>query len=154
MAVTIRHGTLAVNRPPEGIGSAMWDEAHDVPIASQEQAEIGTDTTTLMTPQRVAQAIDAQVAVIEGPQGADGASAYDVAVAEGFEGDEQAWLASLVGPQGEKGDTGDQGPQGEPGQNGLNGADGQNVTITTFTDEGAFNAATAGPLELLVLLDA
>jgi hypothetical protein len=28
------------------------------------------------------------------------------------------------------------------------------VTITTFTDEAAFNAATAGALELLVLLDA
>ena len=31
-------------------------------------------------------------------------SAYGLAVKRGFSGDEQAWLASLVGPQGEKGD--------------------------------------------------
>ena len=37
----------------------------------------------------------------------DGLSAYEVAVANGFVGDETAWLASLVG------DTGPQGPQGE-----------------------------------------
>jgi hypothetical protein len=43
------------------------------------------------------------------PQGDPGASAYEVAVAEGFVGDETAWLASLVGPQG------DQGPQGDAG---------------------------------------
>ncbi len=42
-----------------------------------------------------------------------GASAYDVAVAQGFEGTESEWLTSLkgkngdVGPQGDKGDKGD-----------------------------------------------
>jgi hypothetical protein len=52
----------------------------------------------------------------EGPQGdpgnpgADGASAYDIAVDEGFVGDESAWIASLKG---------DQGPQGEPGGGGI-----------------------------------
>jgi hypothetical protein len=38
--------------------------------------------------------------------GSDGPSAYDVAVAEGFVGDEAAWLASLVGPQGNPGASG------------------------------------------------
>ncbi len=33
-----------------------------------------------------------------------GASAYEIAVANGFEGDEAAWLASLKGGKGEKGD--------------------------------------------------
>jgi len=50
-----------------------------------------------------------------GPTGATGPaglSAYEVAVADGFGGDETAWLASLVGAQGE---TGGQGPQGDPG---------------------------------------
>lgn len=35
-----------------------------------------------------------------GPPGADGLSAYEVAVDNGFIGDEAAWLASLVGPAG------------------------------------------------------
>lgn len=41
----------------------------------------------------------------------DGASAYEVAVAEGFEGSAEEWLASLIGPRG---------PQGEPGSNNWN----------------------------------
>jgi hypothetical protein len=36
----------------------------------------------------------------EGPQGVDGASAYDVAVTNGFTGTETEWLASLVGADG------------------------------------------------------
>ena len=39
-------------------------------------------------------------------QGEQGISAYAVAVAGGFVGDEAAWLASLVGPQGDMGNTG------------------------------------------------
>jgi hypothetical protein len=47
-----------------------------------------------------------------GPAGADGDSAYAVAVAEGFVGDEAAWLASLVGATGATGATGPTGPTG------------------------------------------
>ena len=36
-----------------------------------------------------------------------GKSAYDIAVAHGFKGDEQAWLDSLRGPKGDPGDKGD-----------------------------------------------
>lgn len=67
------------------------------------------------------------VAGVSNVSGADGASAYEVAVAEGFVGDEAAWLASLVGPEGEsgpkgdKGDPGEQGPQGDPGEQGVQG---------------------------------
>lgn len=42
--------------------------------------------------------------------GKEGASAYEVAVAQGFRGSEAEWLASLVGPQGEPGPEGPQGP--------------------------------------------
>ena len=69
-----------------------------------------------------------------GAKGDDGDSAYEVAVSEGFVGDESAWLLSLkgekgdkgdkgdtgdVGPQGTQGETGEQGPQGPAGTNGL-----------------------------------
>lgn len=45
-----------------------------------------------------------------GPAGEDGASAYEVAVANGFVGSEEAWLDSLVGEAGPQGETG---PSGE-----------------------------------------
>lgn len=57
--------------------------------------------------------LDARVTALEeGGIGAAGASAYDLAVANGFEGTEAEWLASLVGPQGDKGDTGATGADG------------------------------------------
>ena len=62
---------------------------------------------------------------ISKPTGENGLSAYEIAVANGFEGTEAEWLASLVGPQGPagpKGDTGEtgaQGIQGKPGNDGY-----------------------------------
>lgn len=46
---------------------------------------------------------------LQGPKGDNGKSAYEVAVDEGFAGDEQEWLDSLIGPKGDKGDKGDPG---------------------------------------------
>ena len=57
-----------------------------------------------------------------GPQGADGKSAYQIAVEHGFSGTEAEWLASLKGPIGETGPQGIQGPQGERGPAGADGA--------------------------------
>ena len=51
-----------------------------------------------------------------------GKSAYAIAVAHGFKGDEQAWLDSLRGPQGPEGVPG---PQGEPGTQGNPGPKGE-----------------------------
>lgn len=59
-----------------------------------------------------------------GPAGADGKSAYEVAVAEGFIGDEAAWLASLVGPAGADGQDGQPGADGAPGTDGAPGQPG------------------------------
>jgi microcystin-dependent protein len=61
----------------------------------------------------------------DGSDGADGDSAYEVAVAEGFAGDESAWLASLIGEKGDTGDTGATGPQGEKGDTGDTGPAGE-----------------------------
>jgi hypothetical protein len=60
----------------------------------------------------------------DGIDGIDGASAYEVAVANGFVGTEAAWLESLIGPQGETGATGATGPQGPAGADGVDGVDG------------------------------
>lgn len=48
-------------------------------------------------------------------QGVPGESAYDVAVAEGYEGTEAEWLASLKGADGDIGPQGETGPAGAPG---------------------------------------
>lgn len=47
---------------------------------------------------------------LPGSKGDDGTNAYELAVAGGFVGTEQDWLASLRGAKGDKGDVGDEGP--------------------------------------------
>jgi hypothetical protein len=79
-----------------------------------------------------------------GGAGADGLSAYEVAVANGFSGDEAAWLASL---------------EGTDGTNGTNGIDGAGVvyygqltsdyTLTSTTaEQKLFNFSTNGAITL------
>jgi len=66
---------------------------------------------------------------VAGADGQDGLSAYEIAVAEGFIGNEATWLASLVGAAGIDGTNGTNGQDGAPGaagQDGAPGADGQN----------------------------
>jgi hypothetical protein len=64
------------------------------------------------------------VAGANGTDGEDGASAYEVAVINGFVGNETQWLASLKGEKGDPGDQGIQGVQGEQGIQGIPGATG------------------------------
>lgn len=52
-------------------------------------------------------------------QGAEGLSAYQIAVENGFEGSETEWLTSLKGEQGKTGATGPEGAQGKPGVKGA-----------------------------------
>lgn len=57
-----------------------------------------------------------------------GLSAYEVAVANGFDGTVEEWLLSLEGPQGPQGEVGLTGPQGEqgiPGEQGPQGTPGE-----------------------------
>lgn len=70
----------------------------------------------------------------KGDTGANGASAYDVAVATGFDGTEEEWIASLVGEQGPQGAVGPQGPQGLQGPKGDAGPQGpQGEAGPTYT---------------------
>jgi hypothetical protein len=91
-----------------------------------------------------------------GLTGAAGASAYEVAVANGFEGDEAAWLASLegpAGPAGADGAPGAAGADGAPGAAGAAGADGADgasayevaVANGFVGDEAAWLASLVGP---------
>lgn len=66
---------------------------------------------------------------VPGPTGPTGASAYEIAVENGFTGTETEWLASLKGDPGPQGETGPAGPQGEPGPQGPQGEPGG---VTSF----------------------
>ena len=59
-----------------------------------------------------------------GPQGIDGKSAFQVAVANGYSGTESQWLATLKGLKGDKGDQGNPGVAGTDGQPGTPGSQG------------------------------
>lgn len=63
---------------------------------------------------------------LDGTNGQNGLSAYEIAKNGGFIGTEEDWLESLKGEQGEKGEQGIQGIQGEKGQNGKDGTNGTN----------------------------
>lgn len=61
---------------------------------------------------------------LKGDKGDNGASAFEIAVANGFKGTETEWLASLKGKDGAKGEKGDTGATGKEGARGADGAKG------------------------------
>jgi len=66
-----------------------------------------------------------------GLTGSTGASAYAIAIANGFVGTEEEWIESLVGPQGETGPAGPPGADSEFTTNIFPNIYGQNVRIAT-----------------------
>lgn len=72
-----------------------------------------------------------------GVDGDDGASAYEIAVANGFEGDEATWLLSLVGETGATGAQGEKGDTGEMGMTSLFSVDivGDDLILSYSTEE-------------------
>lgn len=64
-------------------------------------------------------------AIIGGGGGANGKSAYELAIEEGFEGTLTEWLESLEGKPGPAGPQGPEGPRGQDGQSGNDGRDGK-----------------------------
>ena len=74
--------------------------------------------------------------------GLKGESAYELAVQEGFEGTEEEWLASLVGPQGPQGIQGIQGEQGIQGIQGEQGIQGNTGSSVEYPFELVNNETT------------
>ena len=84
----------------------------------------------------------------EAEKGADGKSAFEIAVENGFVGTETEWLESLKGSDGKDGidgkdgaigPQGEQGPpgvDGQPGKDGLNGSDGRDGQPGKDGDDG------------------
>jgi hypothetical protein len=63
--------------------------------------------------------------------GVNAVTAYEIAVANGFVGTEQQWLASLVGGQGPQGATGSAGSTGATGPQGPSGPNAVSTSTTT-----------------------
>lgn len=79
---------------------------------------------------------------LDGTNGQNGLSAYEIAKNGGFIGSEDEWLASLKGEKGEQGEQGIQGIQGvqgekgERGEKGQNGADGIGIANSEINKNG------------------
>jgi len=107
--------------------------------------------------------IDIQCGGGGGGQGSNGASAYEVAVSQGFVGDESAWLASLVGPKGDTGTAGAagsdgargaQGPKGDTGAAGSQGLKGDTGSQGLKGDTGAAGPAGTASTDLNIQISA
>ena len=72
-------------------------------------------------------ALCASCVVVLASCGEAGESAYQIAVRNGFEGDEAAWLESLKGAKGADGAEGAKGDNGKDGDDGADGANGKSA---------------------------
>ncbi|MBQ8741196.1 MAG: collagen-like protein [Clostridia bacterium] len=123
---------LRLNDKPEGIKKD--DENYESITGLVEVVKAKAD--------EVADTVDTAVARLEKTAKITfGKSAYQVAVENGFEGDDSDWLASLKGEKGDVGPRGIQGIQGEPGAQGVQGLQGEKgekgdaFTYDDLTDE-------------------
>ena len=100
----------------------------------------GVDYWTESDKQEIIEAAKQEVA-----EGAQGKSAYEVALDNGFVGTEEEWLASLVGPAGEIGPVGPQGVPGVPGKDGEQGLPGRDGIDGKPGKDGISPTATVEP---------
>lgn len=84
---------------------------------------------------------------LAGQDGANGKSAYEVAVDNGFEGTEAQWLASLKGADGSPGATGAKGDKGDKGDTGATGPQGpagvSDIVLIALSDDPRYAQLTA-----------
>lgn len=92
--------------------AAQWTSANPILASGEPGFETDTGKYKLGNGTSVWTALSYVVGA-QGPAGADGESAYEIAVDNGFVGSESAWLASLVGPQGDPGNDGGPGADGD-----------------------------------------
>ena len=99
---------------PDLVATKSWVNSKQATADSAGFVMLGTDETISGKQVRpVGKAANGALAV-----DVSGASAYEIAVANGFIGTEAAWLESLKGERGAKGEQGEQGIQGEQGEPG------------------------------------
>ena len=108
--------TLTGNAGDEGMFT--FDACEVFRLVSTSCQAGGADTCANLSVESVEVSSDLQVP-------ANGLSAYQIALQNGFQGTEEEWLASLKGEKGDKGDKGDTGLQGAKGEKGDKGDKGE-----------------------------
>lgn len=123
----LRVGVYGINGDGTLIIPTVWAELGYIKPGTTPSGDPSTNHTLPVWAQFMAKVANGEL---------DGASAYKVAVDNGFEGTEEEWLASLVGPNG---------PQG------VQGVQGKGTTITTsrFTKADGLVAGKSG-VQLIV----
>lgn len=130
--VNLRVGVYGTDADKNIAVPTLWADLGRIRAAADPSGDETTDPSLPVWAQ-----LEARVDALEQSGGAgDGLSAYEVAVKNGFEGTEEAWLESLVGPQGE------QGPAGADGEDGKDGVT-PNLSIGTVETLDAGSSATA-----------
>lgn len=132
VTVTRENNTITVDIPATGGGGSgdqsaiqFKNEGTNLGVDGNvdELDFVGTGVNAVRAGNKVTVTVDA----VAGTPGVDGKSAYEIAVDNGFVGNEAAWLASLVGPQGDPGADGTDGTDGTDGSDGTNGTDGKSA---------------------------
>jgi len=102
----------------------LADDRNAVFFSPVEPEDTGANPLWFDTESNIFYIYSEEWIALSSPEGVAGASAYEVAVEQGFVGTEQQWLESLIGPTGGKGDKGDTGEPGPTGPTGATGATG------------------------------
>jgi len=146
-------GALSVGNSPDKNGQVSGFGTIDVTVAGTTLSLVNKAKNSISFSRTSLTKASLLIMPIEnaGPTGADGRSAYQVAVDEGFIGTEEEWLASLVGPTGPQGSIGPTGPQGPKGDSGepatgtlLSFANEKSFALTTNADGKPWNKAFVG----------
>lgn len=117
------NGNLVICTGNEALGSVEYSDA-SADVAGSSAATPTVLDTLLADVEELKSNIEDLESDVEdlesasGASGADGKSAYEIAVEEGYSGTKAQWLASLKGEIGATGASGPQGPQGPAGSNG------------------------------------
>ena len=109
-----------LNQQRQDAEGAAWNYLPDIDAAGALWIEWSPETFEVTDD-------GAAMAALQGPKGSDGAdgkSAYQLALENGYSGSEAEWLASLKGDRGERGETGERGPKGDRGERGDFGPQG------------------------------
>ncbi len=117
--IAVRHGFIGTE--------AEWLESLKGEDGSSVTIDISEDGYWIINGEKTSKKAVGE----DGEYAAQGLSAYQIAVLEGFEGTQAEWVASLVGEKGDKGDKGDPGNDGEDGED---GASADNV-VTKVTND-------------------
>ena len=140
MQLSIKSYNGAVPEIPQSLYDELIAAMNAAMAKKQPLLIAGTNVELIENPDGT-QTLNAAGGGGSGGTGADGKSAYDLAVQQGYEGTLDEWLESLNGPQGLPGADGAPGAKGEKGDPGIQGPAGPQGDPGTPADMTAVETA-------------